>query len=93
MRIGHSARRAENTEKLVALATDAAEESCLLENDGPRNDGKHQKKQQNAAGDPASLIDNLEEIGCKNRREQKNDVPLSENQWYVTVERSTFFRA
>jgi hypothetical protein len=78
---------------LVALAADAAEESGLLQNDGPGNNGEHQKKQQNAAGDPASLLENFEKIGCKNRREQKNDVPLSENQWYVTAERSTFFRA
>jgi hypothetical protein len=78
---------------LVALAANAAEESGLLQNNGPGNYGKREEKQQNAAGDPASLLQNLEKIGCKNRREQKNDGPLSENQWYVTAGRSTFFRA
>jgi hypothetical protein len=50
-----------------------------LENHGPGNDGKHQEKRQNSARDPAGLFENLEQIGGKNRCEQKNDVPLSEN--------------
>jgi hypothetical protein len=79
LRICHAARGAEDAEKLVALPANAAEDSQLLENHGPGNDGKHQEKRQNSTRDPARLFENLEEIGGKNRCEQKNDVPLSEN--------------
>jgi hypothetical protein len=79
LRIGYAARGAEDAEKLVALPTHSAEEAQFLENHGPGNDGKHQEKRQNSARDPAGLFENLEQIGGKNRCEQKNDVPLSEN--------------
>jgi hypothetical protein len=49
-----------------------------LENHGPGNDGEHEKEQQDAAGHPASLRENVSDIRGKDRREQKNDVPLSE---------------
>jgi len=50
-----------------------------LQNHGPGNDRKEKKKQENAAGDPASLGEDISNIGQKNRCEQKNDVPLSDN--------------
>src|SRR6267143_2392852 len=79
LRIRHATSGAENAEKLVALPANTAEEPELLENHRPGNDGKHQEKRQNSARDPAGLFENLKEIGGKNRCEQKNDVPLSEN--------------
>ena len=79
MRVRNAARGAEDAKKLIALPANAAEDSQLLENHGPGNDGEHQEKRQNPARDPASLFENLEEIGDKYRCEQKNDVPLSEN--------------
>jgi hypothetical protein len=79
LRVRNASRGAENAKKLVALPANTAEDSQLLEDHGPRNDGKHQEQRQNSARDPAGLFENLEEIGGKNRCEQKNDVPLSEN--------------
>jgi hypothetical protein len=77
--VGYASRGAENAQKLVTLAADAAEHSQLLQNHGPGNDGKEKKKQKNAASDQAGLRKNVSEIGGKNRGERKNDVPLSEN--------------
>jgi hypothetical protein len=79
LRIGDAARGAKDAEKLVALPANSTEEEQLLENHRPGNDGKQQKKRQNSARDPAGLFENLEKIGGKNRCEQKNDLPLSEN--------------
>src|SRR6267142_2103319 len=79
LRVRNAARGAEDAEKLVALPANTAEDSQLLENHGPGNDGKHKEKRQNSARDPAGLFENLEEIGDKYRCEQKNDLPLSEN--------------
>ena len=79
MRVRNAARGAEYAKKLVALPANAAEDSQLLENHRPGNDGEHQEKRQNSARDPAGLFENLEKIGDKNRCEQKNDLPLSEN--------------
>ena len=59
-------------------APDGAEEAEFLENHGPGDDGEHQQKQQNAAGDPAGLRKNVSDIGDEKRGEQKNDIPLSE---------------
>jgi len=79
LRVRNAARGAEDAKKLIALPANAAEDSQLLENHRPGNDGEHQEERQNSARDPAGLFENLEEIGDKNRCEQKNDVPLSEN--------------
>jgi hypothetical protein len=79
LRIGDTACGAENAEKLIALPANSAEDSQLLKNHRPGNDGKNQKKPQDSARDPAGLFENLEKIGGKNRCEQKNDLPLSEN--------------
>jgi hypothetical protein len=78
LRIRDATRRSENAQELVALPPDASEEAELLENHGPGNNGEQKKKQKNAAGDPASLREDVSDIGYKNRGEQKNDVPLSE---------------
>src|SRR6266403_656091 len=79
LRVRDSARGAKNTKKLVALPPDAAENPQLLQNHGPGNDGKEQQQQENNARNQASLLEDFKEIGDKNRGEQKNDVPLSEN--------------
>src|SRR6267378_1757214 len=79
LRIRYATSGAENAEKLVALPANTAEEPELLENHRPGNDREHQEKRQNSARDPAGLFEYLEQIGGKNRCEQKNDVPLSEN--------------
>jgi hypothetical protein len=49
-----------------------------LQNHGPGDDRKEKQKQKNAAGDHASLGEDISNIGSKNRGEQKNGVPLSE---------------
>src|SRR5437016_5263999 len=93
LRVRYPPRGAKNAQELVTLAADASEEAKLLENHAPRDDGKHEKQEQNAAGDPASLRKNISDVGCKNRVEQKNNVPLSESKRFVTAMRSTFFWA
>jgi len=79
LRIRNASRRAENAEKLVALAANAAKESDFLEDHTPRNNRKKEQKQENAAGHPAGLREKTAEVCQKNRREQKNDLPHSEN--------------
>src|SRR5712692_6124700 len=79
LRVRNASRGAENAKKLVALPADATEDTQFLKNHRPGNNGKHQEKRQNSTRDPAGLFENLEEISGKNRCEQKNDVPLSEN--------------
>src|SRR5437667_338312 len=59
---------------------DAAEHPQLLQDHGPGNDGKEKQKQENDARNQAGLLENVKEIGDKNRGEQKNDVPLSGNE-------------
>jgi hypothetical protein len=49
-----------------------------LQDHGPGDDGKEKKKQKNATGNPASLGEDISNIGQKNRSEQKNGEPLSE---------------
>ena len=78
LRISDTTRGAKNAEELIAFAANASEEAEFLENHGPGDDGEHQQKQQNSAGDPAGLRKNVSDIGDEKRGEQKNDVPLSE---------------
>jgi hypothetical protein len=79
-RLGGSdaARGSKNAQELVALAPDAAEHPQFLQDHGPGDDGKEKKKQKNAAGNPASLGEDISNIGEKNRSEQRNGEPLSE---------------
>ena len=77
LRIGDALGGAKNTQELIALTADAAEEAELLEDHGPGDDGKHSEQEQNAAGDPARLSKNVSEVSDKDGGEQKNGVPLS----------------
>ena len=78
MRVRDAARGAEDAQEFVTLPPDAAEHPQLLQDHGPGNDGKEKQKQENDARNQAGLLENVKEIGDKNRGEQKNDVPLSE---------------
>src|SRR5437879_1604038 len=71
--------RPENAKEFVAFPPDAAEHPELLQDHGPGNDGKEKQEQEDDARNQTSLLENFKEIGDKNRGEQKNDVPLSEN--------------
>ena len=86
LRIGDSVSGAEDAEKLVAFALDAAEEPEFLENHSPRDDGEDQEKRENSTGDPSGLFENAADIGQEERGEQKNGLPLSESEFLVTQE-------
>jgi hypothetical protein len=62
-----------------------------LQNHGPGDDRKEKQKQKNAAGDPASLGEDISNIGSKNRGEQKNGVPLSEKKMICDRETVNIF--
>ena len=63
---------AEDAEKLVAFALDAAEETKFLKNHGPGDDGEDQEKRENSTGDPSGLFENAADVGQEDRAEQKN---------------------
>ena len=86
LRIGDSVSSAEDAEKLVAFALDAAEETNFLENHSPRDDGEDQEKRENSTGDPSGLFENAADVGQEERGEQKNGLPLSESEFLVTQE-------
>jgi hypothetical protein len=84
--IGDSVSGAEDAEKLVAFAFDAAEEAEFLEDHSPRDDGEDQEKRENSTGDPSGLFKNAANIGQEDRAKQKNGLPLSESEFLVTQE-------
>jgi hypothetical protein len=67
---------------MSALPADAAEHSPFLKNHGPRNEGEEKKDRKNDAGDQSGLLEDAHNVGCKNRSEEKNDVPLSESEFF-----------
>jgi hypothetical protein len=77
---------AEDAEKLVAFAFDAAEETEFLKDHGPRDHGEDQEKRENSTGNPPGLFENAADIGQEDRGEQKNGLPLSESEFFVTQE-------
>jgi len=79
LRVRNAARRPEDAQKLIAFTAYPPEKAQFLENHGPGDDRKHEKQQQNSAGDPAGLRKDVSDIGDEKRGEQKNDVPLSES--------------
>jgi len=93
LRVGNTARGAEDAEKLIALAANTAEHAELLKNHGPGDDGKQQKQKKNAARDETGLRKDVNDIGGEEQDEQKNDEPLSVRECCVTAKRSTFFWA
>src|SRR6266436_7230982 len=62
LRIGNTARGAEDAKELIALAADAAEQAELLQDHGPGDDGEKKKQYEHAAGDPASVGENAAEV-------------------------------
>jgi len=72
LRVGNSVSGAEDAEKLVTFAFDAAEETEFLEDHGPRDDGEDQEKRENSTCDPSGLFENAADIGQEDRGEQKN---------------------
>ena len=72
LRIGDAARGAKDTQELVALAANASEQTELLKNHGPGNNGKKKKQSQNTARDPTGVGENASQIDQKNTSNQKN---------------------
>jgi hypothetical protein len=74
---------------LVALASDASEETKLLKNEGPGDEREKQKKAKNAASDPAGLLQNFENVTDIEGGQQKNDVNSSDwTEFCVVINRS-----
>ena len=74
MRVGDSARGAEDAQELIALAADAAEHAELFENHSPGNNGKKEKETQDAASYPAGLGEKILKVNEDKSCEQKSDV-------------------
>jgi len=62
LRIGEALGGAEDFEELVALAIDAAEETELLKDESPGDQREEEQKDEYAAGDPAGLSENIENV-------------------------------
>ena len=71
LRISHTASGAKNSQKLVTLAADTAEQAEFLENHSPGNDGKEEQQSQDAAGNPTSLFKYAAEIGGEDCDQEK----------------------
>ena len=78
LRIGDALGGAKDFEELVALAADASEEAGFLEDEGPRDEGRKKKKEENAASDPAGLRENIEDVADDDIGKQRNDVSASQ---------------
>ena len=72
LRVGYALGGAKDPEELIALTADTAEETELLKDHRPGDNGKYSEQEQNAAGDPARLSKNVTEISYKDGGEQKN---------------------
>ena len=66
LRIGNTFRGAEDSQELVGLATNAAEDAHLLEDQRPRNEREEEKKQEDSAGHQASLLEDVENVADDN---------------------------
>jgi hypothetical protein len=77
LRIGHTARSPENTQKLVALPVDAAEQTEFLQNHSPGDDGKKEKQCQYGAGNPTGLFKDAAEVSGKRCNQEKRNVGSS----------------
>jgi hypothetical protein len=72
LRISDTTRGAEDAQELIALPADTAEQTNLLKNHGPGNNGKKKKQSQNTARNPAGVGENASQIDQKNTSNQKN---------------------
>ena len=74
---------AENLKELVALATDTAEQTGLLEDESPGNKREEQKKGQNEAGNPAGLRENFKDVADIDSGKRRDDVnPSRETEFW-----------
>jgi len=78
LRVGDASSGAENTKELVAFPADTAKEAEFLEDQSPGDERESQKKQQDAARDPAGLLEDAKDIGNEKCRRRKSDVDPSE---------------
>ncbi|HUL33803.1 MAG TPA: hypothetical protein VL128_07965 [Candidatus Eisenbacteria bacterium] len=63
---------------MIAFAADAAEEARFLEDERPADQRGEQEKAEDAAGDPAGLCKDLEDVADIDGRESKKNVGLLE---------------
>jgi hypothetical protein len=90
LRIGHAFGGPEDSEELVTFSTDAAKQADLLENERPGNQREEEKKAKNAACDPASLRENIENVADVECGQQENNVsPSWKRNFYQHEQRST----
>ena len=62
LRIGYAFGGAEDFEELIALAADATEESELLEDQRPGDEGEEEQDAENRTSHPTGLLENVEDI-------------------------------
>jgi hypothetical protein len=76
LRIGDALGGAEDFEELIALPANAAEHTGLLENQRPGNERGEKQNAEDAASDPAGLLENIEDAADENDVQQKKNVCL-----------------
>jgi len=76
LRIGDAFCGAEDFEELIALPANAAEHAGFLEDQRPGNERGEEQNAQHAAGDPAGLLENIEDAADEKGVQEKKDVCL-----------------
>jgi len=71
LRIRNATRCAENAQELITPTAKTAEQTKLLKNHSPGDDGKEEKKSQYAAGNPTGLFKNAAEISGEGCNQEK----------------------
>ena len=71
LRIRNASRCPENAEELIAPTAKTAEQTKLLKNHSPGDDGKEEKNSQYAAGNPTGLFKNAAEISGEGCNQEK----------------------
>jgi len=78
LRVGDTFGGTKNSEELVALTTDTAEEAHFLEDEGPGNQGKEKEDAENGTRDPAGLRKNVEDVADESGEKRRNNFSPSE---------------
>ena len=90
LRIGDALSGAEDFLELIALAANASKEAGFLKNQRPGDQRGEEKDGQNAAGDPAGLRENLENVADVDGGEERRNVCLLKKaKFYRQKKRST----
>lgn len=90
LRIGDALGGAEESEKLIALAADTAEDAELLEDERPGDQREEEKQQEDETSDPAGLRENIEDVADEDGGEQENGVsPSGQRNFYRQKQRNT----